>query len=519
MEKVISPKYRRATGKDIWREQLHLAIYAADKIRSTLGPRGSYKLISYNRGPEKVIKITKDAVAILDELAIQYPPAVIVSEAAKLQREETGDGVATFVIFLSALLKKADELLEMGIHPNTIIHGYYLATEKSLQIIDKQATNQNIPNSTVLDIIDCKRNLITPQIYALVFEAYKTASSDGKFDKDAVRILKKTGCSVPESKLIKGIVIKKEKAHPNMPDRKENLRIAITSERPGIDRLEIKMPGQGPVHINLTIKTADQIAKYKETMEGLRADSLDKMIELKANVLICEQPLDEKLKDELIKNGIFALERVDKKDSEALAKATGAKIIAKLNEISEEDLGAASELSVGKIELESTVTFQGCKAATFMIRGTTTQATDELETGIKNSLVLLKAISSDSRVLPGGGASETHLAQELLNYSKELIGREQISIQSFAEALLDIPRCLTENYGLNSTDILPQLRKHHAEGHYGYGVNGQGCSETVCFEPISIKRSAIRRAFEVASLMLRIDELLISKEIPKFHKK
>ncbi len=154
-----------------------------------------------------------------------------------------------------------------------------------------------------------------------------------------------------------------------------------------------------------------------------------------------------------------------------------------------------------------------------MIRGTSTQATDELETGIKNSLTLLKAFGIDSRVLPGGGASEAYLAHKLLSYSKQFPSKEQVAIESFAEALLDIPRCLTENYGLNSTDVLPQLKKHHAEGRSDYGVNGQGCSEKVCFEPISIKRSAIRRAYEVSSLMLRIDDLLISKEIPKFHKK
>ena len=96
-------------------------------------------MVCYNRGPEQVVKVTKDAIAILDELAIQYPPAVIIAEAAKMQREEAGDGVATFVVFLSALLKKADELLSMKIHPNTIIHGYHLATNKALEIIDKQA--------------------------------------------------------------------------------------------------------------------------------------------------------------------------------------------------------------------------------------------------------------------------------------------------------------------------------------------------------------------------------------------
>ena len=105
-ENIISQNIQRITGKDTWRSNLRLCIYASDKIRSTLGPKGDYKLVTYNRGPEQVLKVTKDAIAILDELAIQYPPAVIVAESAKLQRQEAGDGVATFVVFLSALLKK-----------------------------------------------------------------------------------------------------------------------------------------------------------------------------------------------------------------------------------------------------------------------------------------------------------------------------------------------------------------------------------------------------------------------------
>ena len=154
-----------------------------------------------------------------------------------------------------------------------------------------------------------------------------------------------------------------------------------------------------------------------------------------------------------------------------------------------------------------------------MLRGSTAQAIDELETAIRNSLTILKIFDLDNRVLPGGGATETHLSNELKNYAKGFASREQIAIESFADALMDIPMCLAENYGLNATDTLIELRNHHAEGLSSYGVDEKSCSEMVCLEPIKVKRSIIRRAYEVSSLMLRIDELLISKEIPKFHKK
>jgi archaeal chaperonin len=341
IESLISKNYKRTTGKDVWKENLRIAVFAADKIRSSLGPSGAYKLVAYNRGPEQVIKVTKDAVAILDELAIQYPPAVIISESAKMQRQEAGDGVATFVVLLSALLKKADELLAQKIHPNTIIHGYNLATHRALELIDQRSAAYGKSEGEILDVVDCKRNLLSPKIRSMIIEAYQLSINKSKFDIDNIRFLRKPGGSIQESSLIKGIVVKKEKAHPNMPDKMNNLRIAITTQRLGINRLEIKMPGQGPVRIKINLKNPEQIRQFKDTTDKIRSASVDRLIELKANVLLCEQPLEQNLKDRLFVEGIFAIEGVDKKDTLAVANATGARIIGQLSELIEEDLGFA----------------------------------------------------------------------------------------------------------------------------------------------------------------------------------
>jgi len=423
------------------------------------------------------------------------------------------------VVFLSALLKRADELLSAKIHPNIIIHGYNLATNKALEIIDKQAVMLDGLSGDILDVVDCGRNLLTSHLRSMIREAYLLASWDGKFEKENVRFLKKTGGNIQESSLIKGVVIKKEKAHPNMPDRIRNLRIAITSESPGINRLDIKMRRQGPPQIKLSIQHADQMRKFKEAETKIRTDALEKMLTLKANVLLCEQPLGQSVKDKLFLQGIFALESVDKTDSQAVARATGATIVGQLSKLVEEDLGVAEELYTGKIELEKTVTIQGCRGATFMLRGSEPQAIDELETAIRNSLVVLKIMDGDGRVLVGGGAAEAQIAEELKSFAMGFPSKEQVAIESFGAALMEIPRCLAENYGLNPTDVLLQLKNQHANGLACSGVGENGRGEMVCLEPARVKRSVIRRANEVSALMLRIDELMISKEIAKFHKK
>lgn len=516
---VISKNYDRWTGKEVWRHNLRLAVLAADKIRSTLGPKGAYKMVAYNRGPEQVVKVTKDATAVLDELAVQYPPAVVVAEAAKMQRDEAGDGVATFVVLLSALLRKADMLFEMKIHPNTVLHGYYLAHKRALEIIEKNAQSAEDADERVFDIVDCGRNLLTDQLRLMIADAYQRAFSEGKFEKDNIRFLKKSGSCVGESALIEGVVIKKEKAHPSMPDRVKSLRIAVVSEKPGINRLELKMRGEGPTPIKLNIKAPGQFDLYREAENTLKLQALDKLFELKANVLICEQPLEECLKYKLLEKGVLALEKVAKKDSEAVAKATGARIVGQLNELSEKDLGVADELFMGQVEIEKAATIQGCRGTTFVLRGNTSQSIDELEAAIRNSLTILNLTRADGRFLPGAGASEVEMAAELKRYAKSFSSREQVPIEFFGEALMEIPKCLASNYGLNMQDVIPELRSLHAEGLCGFGISERGCEDNVCYEPVKVKRAIIRRAYEVSSLMLRIDELLISKEIPKFHKK
>jgi chaperonin GroEL (HSP60 family) len=517
MESIISPKIRRETGKDVWREYLRMAIFAADKVRTTLGPKGAYKLVAYNRGPEQVSKVTKDAITILEELAIQYPPAIIISEAAKQQREEAGDGVTGFVIFLSALLKKADELLTMGIHANTIIHGYHLATEKALEALEQQtiAIHQN---TDILDVVDCQRKLLTQRIKDMIEQAYSLAISEERFEKETIRFLKKKGGNLQDSSFIKGVIIKKEKVHPNMPNQIRNLRVAITSSRLGINRSEIKMVGQGPAHIHLSIKAPEQISKFRETEYRLKTQPIEKLAKRKVTLLICEQPLDDFQKEKLFSLGIFALENVDKKDTWAVSKATGAKIVGNLSELSEDDIGFAEKLYTSSFELEKMVTIEGCKGATFILRGSSQQTIDEFETSIKNSMTILDLLRLDNRIISAGGAVETHIAEVLKNCNKEFACREQLVIEAYSSALMDVPRCLAENYGLNPTDTIIELRKLHADGFHNFGIGEKGCTELPCKEIFKVKRSVIRRAYEVSTMMLRIDELLISKEIAKFHK-
>src|SRR5256886_14919031 len=158
---ILQKNRGRLSGKDVWRQNLNLASLAAFRIGSSLGPKGAYKLVTYHRGPEMVMKVTKDPVDVVDELGIEYPAIMTLAEAAKIQRQHTGDGISALLVLVSALLTEADKLIEIGFHPNTIIDGYLKATEKSVAIINEIARNPADDfDEHLLKVIDCGRELL-----------------------------------------------------------------------------------------------------------------------------------------------------------------------------------------------------------------------------------------------------------------------------------------------------------------------------------------------------------------------
>jgi archaeal chaperonin len=160
-------------------------------------------MVTYNRGPEQVVKISKDVIPVLNEIGIQYPLVKFIAEASKMQREEDGDGVTQFTILLTALLMRADELLEMGVHPNIIAQGFDKATNRVVDLVKQQSEHAGDDlYDQILDCVDCGRSLLTPKIRSYIIEASKIVIQDGKLDDSWLRIVKKVGGSTDETLLI-----------------------------------------------------------------------------------------------------------------------------------------------------------------------------------------------------------------------------------------------------------------------------------------------------------------------------
>lgn len=480
-------------------------------------------MISYNRGPELVVKVTKDGTEIMEELSVQFPAAKVISEAAKIHREHVGDGVSTFLILLAGLMREAERLKAAGAHPNVILHGYAEAARKAVEIIDAVAVaGDDTSLEALLQLVDCGRGLLTKKLRGLVLEAVERASKDGKIDTKRIRIVRKAGGEADDSQLIDGVLLKRKRAHDNMPDSLDGVRVALVSKRLDIKPLDIKMPGEGHFPLKLDITNEHQMSKFREGEHELKMQMVEKLKSLRANVVISRSPIAEGILDALSRESIFAIMSADQEDLDAISVVTGAKIVAEVRHLVESDLGRADKIETGKIELEDTVTIRTKRGITLLLRASSPEDLQELERIVHNSIVVLRHARNGGKFVPGGGAILMQIVTELRKFALSFMSREQLAVNSFADALEEIPQSLARNFGFNPSDTLVKLRQSHLDGKASVGVSNHGCTnmlEDNVRELAVVDKAVINRALEVASLMLRIDDFIFVKELAMVHKK
>ncbi|MEM2271453.1 MAG: thermosome subunit beta, partial [Archaeoglobaceae archaeon] len=445
----------------------------------------------------------------------------MVIEVAKTQDNEVGDGTTTAVVIAGELLKKAEELLDQEIHPTVIARGYRMAANKAMELLENIAIQINVEDEEILKkvaktaitgkhaevAVDHLANLVVKAIRRV---AEKTETGY-KVDEDNIKLEKRYGGSVKDTQLIEGIVIDKEVVHPGMPKRVKNAKIAVLKAS-----LEVK---ETETDAEIRITDPEQLQRFIEQEEKMLKDMVDKIANAGANVVFCQKGIDDLAQYYLAKAGILAVRRVKQSDIEKIAKATGAKILTDLREISPADLGEAELVEERKVGDEKMVFIEGCKnpkAVTILIRGGTEHVVDEVERSMTDAVKVTKAAVESGKIVAGGGAPEMELSLRLKQWAPSIGGREQLAIEAFATALEVIPRSLAENAGLDPIDMLVELRKLHEAGKVRYGVDvfkGKPADmfEAGVVEPLKVKKQAISGATEVAIMILRIDDVIASK--------
>jgi len=512
---VLKEGSSRSRGREAQHTNIMAAKIVAETVKSALGPKGMDKMLVDSFGD---VTITSDGRTILDEMDIQHPAAKMMVEVAKTQDNEAGDGTTTAVVVSGELLSKAEELIGKNVHPTIIIDGYKKASERALELLEKIAIPVDLNSQEYIKkaamtcmasklVAEHREYLADLAVKSILQVAEKT---DGKYkvDVDNVKVEKKPGESLTDTKLINGIVLDKEVVHSGMPKRVENAKIALLDCPLEIEKTEF----DAKIHI----ERPEEMEAFLKQEESMLREMVDKLVAIGANVVLCQKGIDDMAQHFLARKGILAVRRIKKSDMEKLAKATGGKVITNLEDMSPGDLGYASLVEERKIGDDKMTFVEGCKhphAVTILIRGGTERIVDEAERSLHDALCVVRDIVEEPKILAGGGAPELEISRELKKYAETLPGREQLAVKSFAEALEAVPITLAENAGLDPIDIISELRARHEKGEIWAGIEVhsgkvQSMNNVGVFEPLAVKKQIIKSATEAASMILKIDDVI-----------
>jgi len=518
---ILKEGTKRDSGRGATKNNISAAKAIAEAVRSTLGPKGMDKMLVDSMGD---VVITNDGVTILKEIEVEHPAAKMVVEVAKTQDSECGDGTTTAVILAGELLKNAEDLLEKGVHPTAISNGYKKAASESLRLLDKISRPVRKSDSSTLESIAItsmtgKSSETNSDFLAdLTVQAIKLVSDVKnkvvQIDRDDIKIQKKQGGSISDTELVSGVILDKEPVNTGMPRSISQAKVALIDSPLEIKKTEIES--------KIQINDPSQIQAFLDQEELAIKKMVDKIHKTRAKVLICQKGIDDLAQHFLSKYGIMAIRRSKKSDIDALAKATGGRVISNIESITKNDLGFAGLVEVRKIGDDDMTYVTDCKnpkAVSILVRGGSEHVIDEIERNLHDAIGVVSLVVNDGKIVTGGGATEIELALKLRKLAPRIGGREQMAFESFAQAVEVVPNTLSENAGLDVIDTLMALRKAHTQksrnphagldAFTGKVVNMR--SRNVV-EPLKVKTQALTSATEVATMILRIDDVIASKQ-------
>ena len=509
---ILPDNVSRTIGKDAQRNNIFAAKVVADIVKTTLGPRGMDKMLVDATGN---ITVTNDGVTILEEMEIDHPAAKMMVEIAKTQENEVGDGTTTAAMLGGELLQKAETLLDRKIHPTVIVKGYRLASEKAMEILNELSfpveSKQILKQIAMTAMTGKGAEGYKERLANMIVDAIEQIARGKEVDISDIKLQKIKGDSIGESELISGIVIGQERANNAMPAKIEGARIVLTDAA-----LELRNPES---EAKISVSTPEQLESFVISEEKRLKDMTDMIINSGANVIFCQKGIDDVAQYYLAKAGVLAVRRVPRSDMEKIARATSGSIVSNLEDISAEQFGSAELVEESKVGDESLIYIRGCKnpmAVTIVIRGATSHVIDEIERAVKDGVGDVASAVKSGKIVAGGGAVEMELSRRLRMFAKTIGGREQLAIEVFANALESIPEALAENAGMDAIDVLSELRKIHESGRTNVGLNlfNDTLADTFeagIIEPLKVKTQAISSASEFAMMILRIDDILVSK--------
>ena len=512
---VLKESALQQKGKDAQKNNITAAKLVAELVKTSLGPRGLDKMLVDSLGD---VTITNDGATILKEIDAQHPAAKMMVEVSKTIDTEVGDGTTSSVVIAGSMLEKAEKLLEKNIHSTVIIDGYQNAAAKALELLKglaKKIQADDHESLTKIAKTSMQSKLISEDSVGLsklvVDSILKIARKDGEnysVDLDNLKVEKKSGGSIDDTTLIKGIVLDKEIVHSGMPTKIEKAKIALVNTALEVEKTEMSA--------EIRISDPTQMQMFLEEENRMLKDMVEKLHQVGANVLICQKGIDDIAQHFLSKHGILAVRRVKESDMTKLTKATGGRITTNLDDITANDLGSADIVKQKKVESDKWVFIEGCRnphSVTVLIRGGSQRVVDEVDRSIHDALMVVKDVIETPFIVAGGGSPEAYLSSQLKEWADTFDGREQLAIKQYAESLEAIPLTIAENAGMDPIDTIISLRARQAGGKKSIGINAKegkigDMYSLDIVEPLVVKEQIIKSATETACMILRIDDVI-----------
>lgn len=513
----LNTSTQRQSGREAQIQNITAAKAVADIIRSCLGPKAMLKMLL---DPMGGIVLTNDGHAILREIDVAHPAAKSMIELSRTQDEEVGDGTTSVIILAGEILAQTYPYIEKNIHPVVIIQALKQALSDALEIIHKISIPIDLDNDEkVIKLISASIGTKyiskwSEKMCKLSLKAVRNVLvQDGDYKeidiKRYVRVEKIPGGEIEDSMVLDGILLNKDVVHPKMKRHIENPRI-ILLDCP----LEYKK-GESQTNVEITNeKDWNRLLEIEEEQVKLMCENI---LQFKPDLVITEKGVSDLAQHYLLKGGCTALRRVKKSDNNRIARATGATIVNRVEDLKESDVGNDCGLFEVKLIGDEYFTFlvqcKNPKACTVLLRGPSKDILNEIERNLQDAMAVTRNVFFEPSLSPGGGATEMAVSVGLSEKSKKIEGVQQWPYQAVADAFEVIPRTLIQNCGGNPIRVLSQLRAKHANGEFTWGIDGDAgkvvdMNQYGIWEPEVIKQQSAKTAIESACMLLRVDDIV-----------
>ncbi|KAG0635230.1 chaperonin Cpn60/TCP-1 family [Tuber brumale] len=493
----------------------------ASTVQTSLGPYGRNKIVINHL--QKMI-LTSDAATILRELEVVHPAAKLVVMASQQQEAEMGDATNLVIVLAGEFMKMAEGLIRIGLHPSEIVNGYEKAQEFALKTLEELVVDRIADIKSEAELTKAIRTVIASKQYGnedllapLVAQAVLAVLPKNpiNFNVDNIRVVKIMGSSLPQSRVVKGMVFPRE---PEGTIKKAlKAKVAVFSCPIDISQTETK----GTVLIHNAREMLDFTKGEESQLETIIKEIHDSGI----RVVVAGSTVGELAMHYLSRYSVLVIKILSKFELRRLCRVVGATPLARLGAPMPDEMGAVDVVETEEIGGDRVTVFrqenETTRTATIVIRGATQNHLDDVERAVDDGVNAVKAISRDPRLVPGAGATEMQLIERIVAHGEKTPGLLQHAIRKYGEAFEVIPRTLAESAGLDATEVLSKLyAAHHKRDPWTAGVDledekGTGildAKECGILDLFAAKSSAIKLATEAARTVLAVDQIIVARQ-------